>query len=150
MGLKNQSCAKKNTMNWSQKSVPGMARMTPYRVISTSSQKHTPFIQEGEDLCGSRVSLETSHTGDIGDWPDPDLSRHGAGAHHWWGWEGQTSHWWLVTTQGLRGRTEKHIHITFQIIWHARFWLYIYATLNVFKKVSWIIKKKVGVMWMLS
>lgn len=123
-GIKEPIVCKKNTMNWSQKSVPGLARRSPYRVISTSTQKHTSFIQDGEDLCGSRVSLETSHTGDIGDWPDPDLPRHRAGAHHRRGWEGQTSHWWLVATQGLRGRTETHIHRTFQILRHSRFWLY--------------------------
>lgn len=129
-------------------------RMTPYRVISTSTQKHASFIQEGENLCGSRVSLKTSHTRGIGYWPDPDLSRHRARAHHGWGGEGQTSHWWLVTTQGLRRGTQNHIHAIFQMFWHSSFCLYIcvqYATLNLFKKVfSFIPKTNEELMWMLS
>lgn len=118
---------KKNTLNWFQRL---WSWLMSYRVIRTSTEKHTAFIQEGEDLCGSRVSLETSHTGEIGKWPDPDLSRHGTRAHHGWGGEGETPHWRLMTTQGLKGETGNSIHAIIQIFWQFTFGLYMWTIYN--------------------
>ena len=79
-----------------------------HRVVRAGAQQHLPFIQEGEGLGGSAVSLETSHTGGVGQRPHPHLSRHGAGAEHGGrGSKRETAHRALVTTQGLRGHTQK-------------------------------------------
>lgn len=114
--VKNQICAKKYIC-WSQNPCSWfwMDRLVPYRVIRTSTKKHAAFIQKGEDLGGSRVGLETSHTGAIGYRPDPDLSRHRARAHCGWGWEGETSHWWLVTTEGLKTAFIQYYNIFWQL-----------------------------------
>lgn len=125
--LKNQICVK-NIFNWCENhsSWFRMERMTPYRLIRTTTKKQTASIQGGEDLCGSRVGLETSHTGEIGYWPDPDLSRHWARAHCWWGWEAETSHWCLVTTQGLKTEFIQY----YKTFWQFKFWSYICAQNN--------------------
>lgn len=143
-GFTEPNMCKKKIFNWCQNhsSWFRMERMTPYRVIRTTTKKQTAFIQGGEDLCGSRVGLETSHTGEIGYWPDPDLSRHGARAHCWWRWEADASHWCLVTTQGLK---------TTFIQYYKTFWQNK-TTLNLFKYI-WIfplfVSKKGGWKWML-
>lgn len=119
LDVKNQICAKKYIC-WSQNPCSWfwMDRLVlvPYRVIRTSTKKHAAFIQKGEDLGGSRVGLETSHAGEIGYRPDPDLSRHRARAHCGWGWEGETSHWWLVTTEGLKTAFIQFYNIFWQFI----------------------------------
>lgn len=80
--------------------------MQSHHVVRTGTQQHAPVIQEGEGLRGSAVSLETSHTGGVGQRPHPDLSRHGAGAEHGGRRsEGETAHRALVTGQGLREQT---------------------------------------------
>lgn len=48
----------------------------PHRAIGAGAQQHAPFIQEGQDVRGSGVSLETSHAGGGGHRPHPDLSGH--------------------------------------------------------------------------
>ena len=82
-----------------------------HHVIGAASEQHGSFIQEGEDLCGSLVSLETSHTGGGGHWPHPDLSGYRARAEHGGGGggggEGDAAHWVLVATQGLGTQTDR-------------------------------------------
>lgn len=91
----------------------------PHRVIRAGTQQHGPFIQEGEGLRGSAVSLETSHTGGGGHRPHPDLSRHGPRAQHGGGvGEGDTAHGALVTAQRLREQTEEKQGIVFKKIYY--------------------------------
>lgn len=44
-------------------SVQYVQRRMPHHIIRAGTQQHATLFQEDEDLCGSRVSLETSHTG---------------------------------------------------------------------------------------